>query len=752
MPVSLAILRRWFAAGLIAVVLLVLGTYFYLRHRVQNALKQVPEKIGLEIKQSATGFTVSKSEQGRTLFKVEASKAVQFKEGGHAELHDVAITLYGRDSSRYDQIYGSDFDYDPQSGNVSARGEVQIDLEANPEGILSSDQAPPKELKNPIHLKTRGLVFNQKTGNASTRERVDFRLPEASGSAVGVTYVAKTNVLTLESEVTVLGTGPGQPVIHAARATISQNPDQVVLDHPELQAGKRRGESEMATLFLREDSTLKRVLATGNVLLQATGTTAMEAHADQLELQMAKEQGSLQRAILSGNVTSQVFSERPMQSSAGRVTLDFAADNQVTKIHTEQNVRIVQYQPHSGGDASSSQNLQVTASAIDFFLGKADRLDHAETSGAAEITLMPASSSNGPQTLVTAETFAAHFDSQGQMTSVHGAPAARILNRNPGQPDRISTSDVLDAAFHPGGGIESIVQQGNVAYVDGERRAWGDHARYTPADQVLLLNGSPRVVEKGMTTTARTMRLERATGDAFAEGEVKTTYSDLKPQPDGALLASASPIHVTAQSMSVHGASAVAMYSGGARLWQDANLVEAPAIDFDRDLRSMVARGTASQSVAMVLTQTEKDGSPLPVAITSTRLTYTDAERKAHFDGQVNAKGADMTLTSQQMDAYLEARGQGGVQPVTLSGGKIDKIVATGKVKVTEPGREAEGDRLVYTAAEDKFTLTGGPPSIFDAEQGKITGVSLTFFRRDDRVLVEGNNTSPAVTRTRVAR
>jgi len=58
----------------------------------------------------------------------------------------------------------------------------------------------------------------------------------------------------------------------------------------------------------------------------------------------------------------------------------------------------------------------------------------------------------------------------------------------------------------------------------------------------------------------------------------------------------------------------------------------------------------------------------------------------------------------------------------------------------------------VYTALEDKFVLTGGPPSIFDAEHGKITGVSLTFFRRDDRVLVEGSNSFPTVTQTRVAR
>ena len=59
---------------------------------------------------------------------------------------------------------------------------------------------------------------------------------------------------------------------------------------------------------------------------------------------------------------------------------------------------------------------------------------------------------------------------------------------------------------------------------------------------------------------------------------------------------------------------------------------------------------------------------------------------------------------------------------------------------------------LTYASAEDKFVLSGGFPSIFDAERGKITGVSLTFFRHDARVLVEGNSASPAVTQTRVAR
>ncbi len=71
---------------------------------------------------------------------------------------------------------------------------------------------------------------------------------------------------------------------------------------------------------------------------------------------------------------------------------------------------------------------------------------------------------------------------------------------------------------------------------------------------------------------------------------------------------------------------------------------------------------------------------------------------------------------------------------------------------ITQPARHATADKLVYTTADDKFVLSGGPPSIFDAERGKITGDSLTFYRHDDRVLVEGKETSPTVTKTQVAR
>jgi lipopolysaccharide export system protein LptA len=104
------------------------------------------------------------------------------------------------------------------------------------------------------------------------------------------------------------------------------------------------------------------------------------------------------------------------------------------------------------------------------------------------------------------------------------------------------------------------------------------------------------------------------------------------------------------------------------------------------------------------------------------------------------------------MTVFLLASNQSQAATGPGTPGQVERIVVEDKVVITQPTRHATGERLVYAAAEDKFVLTGGTPSIFDAERGKITGDSLTFYRHDDRVLVEGKETSPTVTKTQVAR
>jgi lipopolysaccharide export system protein LptA len=204
--------------------------------------------------------------------------------------------------------------------------------------------------------------------------------------------------------------------------------------------------------------------------------------------------------------------------------------------------------------------------------------------------------------------------------------------------------------------------------------------------------------------------------------------------------------------MTAHRSPAVAAYTGDARLWQNANVVEAPTLQFDRDHRSLVAQATPTQPVSTVLVQVDKSGKVTPVHITSARLNYADEERRIFLDGGVIAKGSDATMTGEQMTVFLLPRSQSKAGAGPGMPGQVERIVAEDRVVITQPTRHATSDRCVYTAAEDKFVLTGGPPSIFDAERGKTTGDSLTFYRHDDRVLVEGKETSPTVTRTQVAR
>jgi len=804
MPLPIYHLRRLLAATAIVLTLVVAGMYFYARLRTRNVL-QVPGKIGIEIKQTATGFQFSKSDGKRTLFTVQANNIKEFKLNGRAELHDVSIVLYGRDSSRYDQIYGDDFAYDPKTGDVTAQGDVQIDLVANPAGLASPDQATPKELKNPIHLKTRDLVFNKESGNAWAAGRVEFRTTQASGWAVGVKYAGKSNVLTLSSQIHLELTGANAAVIEAERGTITGETREVVLEHPHLDRQAGTLQADQAVFYLGPDNNVQRVLATGHISaemrtvgrqeVRRSGTTPVEqasemrGSADQAEFLLTDKGNLLQTATLSGNVHLEQAGTQPLQGDAGRAILEFSGRNLLQKVHAVDGARLAQRGATSPSNSrSQAQDFELNAPAIDFKVRNGKTLERAVTSGAAKIVIVPAQEppAGSPQTaaqrtVVTAGRFEASFaarspgsaDRQNRLRSVLGLPDARIVNSSPGQPDRVSTSDSVEAVFLPAGGIESFTQQGNVAYGDGQgadkrTEAFAVTARYTPADQELVLTGNPRVVEGAMTTTSKTVRINRATGDALAEGDVKSTYRDLKEQPDGALLASASPIHVTARSMTARKTPGVALYTGGARLWQDANVIEAPSIQFDRDRRFVTAQGTVAQPVQTILVQAEKDGKKAsaggkgtakpssfrgssPVAITASQMTYADAERKIRYEGGVLAKGSDFTASAKTLDAYLLPRSQTSGNPSFSGPGQLDRMVAQGDVVIRQATRRAEGQELVYTAAEEKFVLTGGPPSIFDAEQGKITGVSLTFFRRDDRVLVEGEANSPVVTETRVA-
>ena len=179
MRVTIKGLRRWVlgAAGLLLAV--VAGFFLYGRYRFRHIEKDLPGRLGINIQQTATGWSYSQSSQGHTLFTLKASKESQLK-SGHVLLHDVDITIYGPPGSgRQDRIYGSDFVYDTNSGIAISQGDVNIELEGMGD---ASSVAANGAGNNTIRVRTRGLTFEQKTGEANTAQAVEFQLPRAAGS------------------------------------------------------------------------------------------------------------------------------------------------------------------------------------------------------------------------------------------------------------------------------------------------------------------------------------------------------------------------------------------------------------------------------------------------------------------------------------------------------------------------------------------------------------------------------------------
>ncbi len=786
---SLAQVRKWLVVSGVVLVLAVTVSYWITRSRVGPALHDVPEKLGLDIQQTSDGFSLSKSEGGRTLYTIRASKAVQFKAGGHADLHNVHIVVYGHMHDRYDQIYGNQFTYNPQTGDIKAVSEVHIDLQGNAEGPQKPDQAPPAELKNPLHLLTRSLTFNQKTGIAQTDDIVNFRTTQAYGSFKGAYYDSNSNELQLKSDIHITTTGEHPAVITGTSGIIQKVPRQATLENVRIEQPDRTLTADKGTMMFEPDNSVKHVVAEGNVHLQSRGPSIVDITGPHGDVNMGPN-NAVQQAILSDGAKFESHGTSVAHGSADKFVLDFDDQNQPLRLHMVKNARMLQ-DPKPGkpgsGNQLSGQPMEIAADQLDFLLENGNQLKTGDTVGKASITILPApgsekqTASNGGKqtggnstTIATAGTFHATFDSNNRIQTLHGAPNTRIISTSPGDPDKLSVSHDLDVTFAPDGGVEKLIQTGDFQYHEasakpdtGGREAFADVATYTPSDTMLVLTGSPRVIDNGVTTTAVTVRINRQTGDGFADGNVKTTYSDLKPQPNGALLASSDPIHVTAQHMTAHKQPGVAHYTGNVRLWQTANVVRAPKIDFDDQKRSIVAEADASQKVLSLFMQRGQDGRLTPVDVTSDKLTYTDEERRARYTGDVFARTATNTINALLLDVYLKPADQdanGTTQASTPATQKksiipgsdgpsqIDHMVAVGNVVVTGPNRRAVGDRLVYTADEGKYLLTGKSPSIFDAERGTVWGDSLTFYSHDDRVLVESKRSSPTITRARTTK
>ena len=127
------------------------------------------------------------------------------------------------------------------------------------------------------------------------------------------------------------------------------------------------------------------------------------------------------------------------------------------------------------------------------------------------------------------------------------------------------------------------------------------------------------------------------------------------------------------------------------------------------------------------------DGARQPVTIRADRLEYLDVERKAAYRGHVRMESAGTTLNCDRLDASF-------TESAADAPSELDHAVADGNVVLFQAGRRGLGQHADYFGREGKVVITGGPPSLYDAQKGFTTGRTLTFFTQDDSLIIEGGS------------
>jgi lipopolysaccharide export system protein LptA len=769
------------AAGLL--VLVVAGVYLQRAYRAVRLRRALPSTVPSEVQQQSDNFSYSDVEQGRTIFTVRASHATQFKDQNRALLQDVWITVYGREGNRNDNIHTRECSYEPASGGIRCQGEIQIDMQGAP-------QPGGKPAGQPMQVKTSDLTFNRETGEAATAAPVEFRFPQGHGHGVGVSYSTRDSTLrvnqSVEFDLNASDRAGGLPVNAAGTSLeIRRNEHSVVLAGPAtVRQGDRQLSAAKISIALDENYRAQKALAEGNPVIRGGDPGAKFSLAANHFQAALNQQGWIESIVAEGSVAG------ARQTSAGSDHLS-AARLEFTML-PERN--LVREMNASGGVTAESKqgadarSLKTSALRVVFANAPGNARASQALPSQASVpaagsqlvqsieTLAPGAieSRTGNEAInVNARKFVAQFDSNGRFEKLLGHSGVDLTRQVPGSVPQSSSAAELVATIGADGQWNTLDETGNVRFQQADRHATAATARMSRSTGMITLEGSPVLSDSMGRTTAASVAINQQSGELHASGGVVSTY--LASASNDAVNLGSGPAHISADSVSGSTTSGHIVYEGHARLWQGESVLEAARIELWRDEKKMQATGHvvaifpqapgSGPSFAIAATKSpSRPTSPTLWQIHAPVLIYWSDQGKAHLEGGVTATSDQGSLESRTLDVFLTPAGASGTepshpstshgvssgQPSGAGGQQLSRVLAQGDVVVRQADRRGTGEQAEYTAADQKFVLSGGQPTFTNASNDTTTGRSLTFFVASDTILVDSQEGVRTITKHRV--
>lgn len=320
------------------------------------------------------------------------------------------------------------------------------------------------------------------------------------------------------------------------------------------------------------------------------------------------------------------------------------------------------------------------------------------------------------------------FDEQGRMREYLGQVKSEVafVPLDPSLEARTVRSRDLVAIVDPATGVaENIDFIGDVEFTRGSQRGTGSKATFKELDARLTITGGAAFTDENqrLALSSSAMDIDTKTGSFQATGGVRHTQrGGLAGLPIGA---SGADVLATSRRIDYDAPNRRTTYSERAVVRAGADELRAAAIE-------TIETGEGPRILATGDVEIRATGAGDALEARSNRMTYAPGAREFLFEGAAALRLGALETRAPALRARLAAGA--GLELLRL------ESVGAGPVAMRSADRVADGASFVFTPADGRVQLDGGPAGPVKVESGgqRLQGRRIVFFTTGDQIEVTG--------------
>jgi LPS export ABC transporter protein LptC len=471
-----------------------------------------------------------------------------------------------------------------------------------------------------------------------------------------------------------------------------------------------------------------------------------------LDAQFAAETGKLTHVRVVNDakfLTESTVNTAGQELQSSQIQLRFRQGGERMAIETlraDGSVHWLSIPPEADAAANREPARELDAASLEMkYSGDGDFLESGAASGGVSISESTEGNPRpSPIRRILADSVRFQFFQKGgQIKNMNAEGHVKITHEN-GRPDLgndtitnsfRTTSDHMATAFALKDGrsaIKSATQWGNFTFQNTAYSATAGKCEYDAGKGILVLSDSPRISDDRSATTGERIQYDQNQKKLLVQGKVKSQINT--QNGNGSFIgnphsATASPSIIMADELEYRTESGEFRYSGKVRSISENQQLNAQVLEIFNDGGRIEALGDV-WNLVIENAQAEKpndarDFTQSPITIRSNSLRYSKENNQIVYLGNVHVSSADMSLSSNSFNAYLDRDGT------------IQRAIAKGKVHIAQTGgRESRSDVANWLLDAGRFEIEGTPAEVFDPARGRSQAPRLTYFKANDRILL----------------